>query len=64
MTDYYAKVNIFSAGVKADIGPATGAFIEGNGRASSNDLDSLHYMAKDLVEAVDRNNERVYKLIR
>ena len=64
MTDYYAKVNIFSAGAKGEGFGLRGAFIEGNGRANSNDLESLRHMSSGLTDAVDKNNERIYKLIR
>ncbi len=62
MTEYYAKVNIFSCGVSYR-GKVNAAVIEGNGRASSNDLTSLRIISKDLVWGVDRNNERVYRLL-
>jgi hypothetical protein len=62
MTEYYSKVNIFSFGAKYK-GPVNAAMIEGNGRASSNDLISLRNISEKLVWAVDRNNERVYRLI-
>lgn len=64
MTRYYANVNIFSAGFKGEILGFKTAAIEGNGNALSNDEDSLRYMAKDLTGAVDKNNERIYKLIK
>ena len=64
MTKYYANVNIFSAGASGKIFGFKSAFIEGNGNAASNDEESLRYMAKDLTGAVDKNNERIYKLIK
>ena len=64
MTNYYANVNILSVGAKGSIGGFETALIEGNGNALSNDLESLRYMSKDLVDAVDKNNERVYRLLK
>lgn len=57
-------VNIVSVGASYKTGPATLAAIEGNGYASSTDLYSLQRMSEDLTPAVDRNNQRVYSLMK
>lgn len=64
MTEYYSKVKIYSAGASVKVGPFKAATISGSGDAKSNDLPSLRTMSKELVSAVDSNNERVYKLIK
>jgi len=56
-------VNINSVGVSYKSGPVKTAMINGNGYASSTDLSSLQNMSSDLTSCVDRNNERVYKLM-
>lgn len=56
-------VNISSFGASYKKGPVKTATIVGNGYASSTDLSSLQSMSKDLTGCVDRNNERVYKLM-
>lgn len=52
---YKSKIGAFGEG-----GVAT---IVGNGYASSTDQSSLRSMSEDLTGCVDRNNERVYKLM-
>lgn len=58
-----SMVNIVSFGASYKSGPIKAAIIEGNGYASSTDLHSLQHMSEDLTPAVDRNNQRIYKLI-
>jgi hypothetical protein len=62
--EHKSMVNIISFGASYKSGPVKAAVIEGNGYASSTDLHSLQHMSEDLTPAVDRNNHRVYKLIR
>ncbi len=66
--EHKSMVNIFSVGAsyksKIGIAEAKVATIEGNGYASSTDLSSLQSMSRDLTGCVDRNNDRVYKLMK
>ena len=61
---YHSNVNIssFAARTKSRYGDC--ATVVGNGHASSDDYSSLRSMSEDLTGSVDRNNERVYNLIR
>lgn len=63
MTGYYGDVVIQSAGFRTGGIWGSAAMIEGSGHVRSNDLPTLQNLADDLVSYVDRNNERVYKLI-
>ena len=50
-----------SFGKFGEVGAAT---IVGNGYASSTDEYCLRKMSEDLTGCVDRNNERVYKILK
>ena len=67
--EHKSIVNISSVGASYKtkinkLSEAKVSTIVGNGYASSSDLSSLQNMSKDLTGCVDRNNERVYKLLR
>lgn len=67
--EHKSLVNIssFGASYKSNFGrfgEMEMATIVGNGYASSTDEQSLRRMSEDLTGCVDRNNERVYKLMK
>ncbi|MBU5557458.1 MAG: hypothetical protein QW751_00030 [Candidatus Aenigmatarchaeota archaeon] len=64
MTRYYGDVVIQSAGFCYGGRNWSVAAIEGSGHVRSNDKDTLHNLSEDLPSYVDRNNERIYNLIK
>lgn len=61
---YESEVNITSFGARSHTRYGDVATIVGNGYASSDDRESLQRMSEDLTGCVDRNNHRVYELLR
>ncbi len=66
--EHKSLVNISSVGAsyksKMFGGEANVATIIGNGYAASTDEYSLRKMSEDLTGCVDRNNERVFRLMK
>ena len=60
------NISSFGASYKSRFGGSevSAATIVGNGYAASTDEQSLRSMSQDLTGCVDRNNERVYKLMK
>ncbi|MCD6477121.1 MAG: hypothetical protein J7K26_03100 [Candidatus Aenigmarchaeota archaeon] len=61
---YHSNVNISSFGMCSHTKYGDVSTIVGNGHASSDDIECLRHMSEDLTGCVDRNNERVYQLLR